>query len=271
MGYLYENSNAERFQHLCQSLLSSDYQALQCFPVGQPDGGRDGWDSESKTVLQVKFKRIDEDENAEWVIESLEKELPKIQRLASRGAEKYIIATNARGTAHQDAGRIDKVQKWIDENLPIPGICFWRDEIDRRLDRASPSLKLKYSELLSLEDGLEIALGAALGHDQQRQQDAIQAFIVNQFEADRTVKFKQVSLSNDLLDLFIDVPIGFPRRLTENPGKNSAAESARSYLSAVTRSNKRLFFDSSYGQEEDLVPSILDSVGVTVLEQPSSY
>ena len=261
MGYLYENSNAERFQHLCQSLLSSDYQALQCFPVGQPDGGRDGWDSESRTVLQVKFKRTDDEENAEWIIESLEKELPKIQKLASRGAEKYIIATNARGTAHQDAGRIDKVQKWLDENLPIPGICFWRDEIDRRLDKASASLKLKYSELLSLEDGLEIALGAALGNEHERQQDAIQAFIVNQFEADRTVKFKQVSLSNDLLDLFIDVPIGFSLRLTENPGKNSAAESARSYLSAMSRSDRRLLFNSSYGQEEVLVAGKGNSVG----------
>lgn len=250
MGYLYENSNPERFQHLCQSLLAVEFPKLQCFPIGQPDGGRDGWDPDTKTVLQVKFKRADEEENADWLIATLEKELPKILRLAERGAEIYIIATNARGTAHEDVGRIDKVQKWLDGNLPIPGTCFWRDEIDRRFDSAPAALKLKYSELLSLEDGMEVVLGALFGSNNVRQQDAIHAFIAGQFESDKTVKFKQVSLSNDLLDLFIDVPVGFPPKLLDRLGHGSSREDLRAFFSALTRSDRQFYFDGEGGARE---------------------
>ncbi|MFF2085449.1 NACHT domain-containing protein [Nocardia sp. NPDC058176] len=218
MGYLYENSNHERFQQLCQTLLVSEFPKLQCYPVGQPDGGRDGWDPESRTVLQVKFKRADDKEdNADWLLEALADEMPKVIQLANDGAEQYIIATNAKGTSHYGSGRYDKVQAWLDANFPIPAVCFWRDEIDRRLDLAPATLKLKYAEIVSLEDGIEVVFKSLLGDAQERRQDAVRAFIADQFEADRTVKFKQVSLSNDLLDLFIDVPVGWPRHFFDNP------------------------------------------------------
>ena len=41
MDYLYENLGPERFQQFCQALLAREYPKLQCFPVAQPDGGRD--------------------------------------------------------------------------------------------------------------------------------------------------------------------------------------------------------------------------------------
>ena len=221
MGYLYENTNDERFQHLCQSLFTIDFPTLQCLPVGQPDGGRDGLDPEADTVLQVKFKKIDEPENAEWMIAALEKEKPKIEKLISSGLHRYIIATNARGTAHLGGGRIDLVQQWLDSNLSIPAQTMWRDDIDRRLDRAPTNLKLKYSELLTLEDGLPIVLQQLWLPDQERQKDAIQAFVKMQYSADETVKFKQVGLSNDLLDLFIDVPVGLPQHYMDRLRKES--------------------------------------------------
>lgn len=233
MGYLYEHSNPERFQQFCQSLLLADFPKLQCFPVGQPDGGRDGWDPESKTVLQVKFKRADEKENADWLIAALELELPKIRRLAERGAESYIIATNAHGTAHEEVGRIDRVQRWLDDNLPIPGTCFWRDELDRRLDSAMVPLKLKYSELLSLEDGFEVVLSAVFGSSQERQQDAVRAFVAAQFESDKDVKFKQVNLSNDLLDLFVDVPAKLPPKLFNGSVHGSVGDGLKAFFSAL--------------------------------------
>lgn len=253
MGYLYENSNPERFQHLSQSLLTSDFPSLQCFPIGQPDGGRDGWDPDTRTVLQVKFKRADEEENADWIINALQGELPKINRLAEKGANKYILVTNARGTAHEGGGRIDRVQKWMNENLPIEGICFWRDEIDRRFDQASPSLKLKYSEILSFEDGLEIALSAVLGHDKERQKDTIRAFIDSQFKADQTVKFKQVSLSNNLLDLFIDVPLGIPQNNLRKQAKGSAKENLRAYLESISGVTSSKYLDSNLDQHKMLI------------------
>ncbi|MDV6211875.1 hypothetical protein R3Q08_26795 [Rhodococcus erythropolis] len=255
MGYLYENSNPERFQHFCQSLITLSLPELQCFPIGQPDGGRDGWDSNTKTVLQVKFKRADDDESVEWMLKTLEKELPKIRQLADRGAENYIMATNARGTAHLGSGRIDKVQEWLDTNLPIRGSCFWRDELDRRFDTAPTSLKLKYSELLSLEDGIEVVLGEVLGSQNERQQDALRSFIAAQFETDKTVKFKQVSLSNDLLDLFIDVPIGFPRKFFERAGRSSSAhrETLNKLIDAITGTDQTFISDREFGDREILI------------------
>ena len=41
MDYQYENLDSGRFQELCQSLLVKEYPNVQCFPIGQRDGGRD--------------------------------------------------------------------------------------------------------------------------------------------------------------------------------------------------------------------------------------
>jgi len=232
MGYLYENSGDERFQHLCQSLLVTDFPQFQCFPIGQPDGGRDGWDADSNTVLQVKFRRTDEDESAQWLIAALRAELPKIARLATQGATRYILATNARGTAHPGVGRIDLVQDWLDENVPIPAVVFWRDEIDRRFDTSPISLKLKYSEMLSLEDGLEVVIKSLLDDTGKRSSEVLRAFVATQFDADKTVKFRQVHLSNDLLDLFVDIPVHVPDGSLDFRGRASSAGAAQRRLLA---------------------------------------
>ena len=41
MDYPLENLGPERFQQFCQALLVKEYPRVQCFPVAQPDGGRD--------------------------------------------------------------------------------------------------------------------------------------------------------------------------------------------------------------------------------------
>src|SRR3954452_13785404 len=94
VSYRYESTSPERFQQFCQALLLPEYPGLQCFPVGQPDGGRDAWHEDSKTVLQVKFRRADEAESADWMIDALTKELPKIEALVAAGAQKYVMVTN---------------------------------------------------------------------------------------------------------------------------------------------------------------------------------
>jgi len=205
--YGYENTTPERFQEFCQALLMAEYQGLQCFPVGQPDGGRDAWHPDTRTVLQVKFRRNDEPESAAWMIETLEHELPKIKRLISLGATKYIMVTNARGTAHPDAGRIDLVQQWLTNNVSIPAQCLWRNDLDRRFDGAQSSLKFKYPEFLTGQDTIEYAIQMALGPNRERQMRTLKSFVATQFDADAKVKFKQVNLSNSLADLFVDIPI----------------------------------------------------------------
>lgn len=208
MTYHYENAGFERFQLFCQSLLLPEYPGLQCYPIGQPDGGRDAWHPEGKSVLQVKFKReTDSSEvNAEWMIRALEGEKPKIEKLAANGARFYLMVTNAAGTSHPGAGRIDKVQDWIDNNLPIPGQCLWRTELDARFQRAPSSLKFAYAEMLTGEDGIQLAVEGLFGPQRERQLRAIRAFLSGQYDDDELVKFKQVDLKNSLRDLFVDVP-----------------------------------------------------------------
>ena len=46
MDYPLENLGPERFQQFCQALLAKEYPDMQCFPVAQPDGGRDAGFSE---------------------------------------------------------------------------------------------------------------------------------------------------------------------------------------------------------------------------------
>lgn len=245
MGYLYEQSTPDRFQQMCQSLVKDDFPALQCYPIGQPDGGRDGWDPDTKTVLQVKHRKVEEEETSEWMIQTLQLEKPKIEKLAKRGATSYVMITNARGTAHLDSGRIDKVQKWLDENLPIPAQCLWRDDIDRRLDTAAPSIKIKYSELLKLSDGIDVLVERIIGSENHTRSDALRAFTATQFENDRTVKFKQLSFSSDLLDLFVDVPIGKSTEIAKQARRHLPNIESSDITSALNRENSNFYMDES--------------------------
>lgn len=213
MPYLFENLGPERFQQFCQALLVRDFPALQCFPVGQKDGGRDAVSrrvrsgERTSVVAQIKFRRSDEPESADWMIAALTNELPKIEELVRRGAEQYLMVTNARGTAHPDAGRIDRVQAWLDEHIAIPAQCLWRDDLERRLEGASADLKLAYPSVLSGEDALALIMKAQMGPDQDRINRALRAFVAEQFRRDEEVKFRQVELANSLLALFVDVPL----------------------------------------------------------------
>src|SRR5438270_583578 len=146
----YEALLDERFQMLCQSLLTIEYPGVQCMPIGMPDGGRDavvrGRHGKSTLVYQIKYTRdpaVVED-RAKWVIDVITKELPKIARLMENGAiEQYVIMTNMPGTSHLESGSIDKVQSFLDENSPVPSMCLWRHDLDTRLD-SNIQLKLRY-------------------------------------------------------------------------------------------------------------------------------
>ena len=220
-GYLFEETDPERFQQLVQSLLLKDYPRLQCFPVAQSDGGRDGQvrgdDLKGDTIVQVKFKRRDEpsEDIAAWMISSLEGELPKIERLIENGASEYVMVTNARGTAHLGGGSIDRVQAWLDANISVRSQCLWRDDLDRRLE-ANPSILWRYPEVLTGAQGIKIAMDTMLTASKERQSRAINAFLGAQYDRDSTVRFKQVDLKNDLLSLFIDVRAVPSERIRRN-------------------------------------------------------
>jgi hypothetical protein len=218
MDYPLENLTPEKFQQLCQALVGRDNTGLRAFPVAQPDGGRDalvyppGGNGKSFVIFQVKFVREPERtvDPHKWLLRILEEELPKIQAQIPKGAREYVLVTNVRGTAHPEAGSIDRAQQLFAELLSIPGKCWWRDDINRRLDSAW-DLKWIYPEIMTGPDLIRSIVESGLAEHQSRRSSAIRAFLTEQFELDRQVKFKQVELQNDLLDLFIDVPIGEPR------------------------------------------------------------
>jgi hypothetical protein len=208
----FENLGADRFQQLVQSILKSAFPRTTCFPVGQPDGGRDATDKSTSDddgfiVYQVKYSKhpSDIDDLPKWLLDKFAGEKQKIVELIARGATEYILVTNASGSAHLDAGSIDKILSSLRGELKIPVHCWWRDDLNRRLD-SEWNIKLRYPEILSGHDFFRILLETTKGQDQTRRWNALKAFLADQYEEDVDVKFKQIELHNKLLDLFIDLP-----------------------------------------------------------------
>ena len=257
MKYPLENLGHERFQELCQALLTSTFPTAQCFPVGEADGGRDATSISTATrptefiVYQVKFVRrpLAENNPRKWLADVLKAEIPKVAKLIPKGATKYYLLTNIQGSGALDSGSIDTIDKLLNTNVGVPAQCWWRDDIERRLDNAW-NIKWEYPEVLSNHDFLRIILEHDSSGTTERRASAIQTFLRDQFEEDKEVRFKQVELKNELLDLFIDVPInlrqyigprGFrPRelgplfRIADSLSINSPGPSAQSALSCAT-------------------------------------
>ncbi|MBB5157588.1 NACHT domain-containing protein [Saccharopolyspora phatthalungensis] len=223
--YDYESLGADAFHQLCQALLVAHNPNVQCFPVGMPDGGRDASAPRGRVadaiVYQVKFRKptpnklANPDEIANWVISALEGEIEKVQELASKGAEQYVLLTNAQCSSHPDSGTRDRVQAWLSEKMPIPAQVWWRDDLDRRLDPET-EIKRTYgfireitglAELLGLRDpGADDKTLIKIARGDQRV-SALMKCMAHQYERDRVVKFKQAELEPQLLDVFIDVPL----------------------------------------------------------------
>ncbi|WP_300459898.1 hypothetical protein [Desulfobacula sp.] len=214
MDYLYENLGDEQFQEFCHCLLSNEFENMQAFPVGQPDGGRDSiayvFDSSKREfiVFQVKYVRNPKQERDihKWLVATIEGEITKIKRLIERGAKSYYLITNVKGTAHLDVGAIDKLQKILDDNIDIPSFCWWRDDLSRKIE-TNPLIKWSFPQILSGQDILNSILFENITKAKERRQSVIQAYLADQYEMDNEVKFKQIELQNRLLDLFVDVPI----------------------------------------------------------------
>lgn len=214
MQYDYERFTPDRFQEFCQALLVKEFDSVQCFPVGQGDGGRDALGSsptDGTIVFQVKFKRDRQkgDDPFALIKSSIDKELPKIKRLVARGAQRYVIMTNLGGSSALDVGSMDKAQKYLEHLLPVPGQVWWRPDLDARLNNAY-DLKWVFSEILTSGDMLRMLIEEGLGENPKKRMLAINAYLTAQYAADEYVKFKQADLqASDLLSLFIDVPISF--------------------------------------------------------------
>lgn len=220
MDYIFENLGEDRFQELCQSLLIKEFPNVQCFPIRQPDGGRDAVSylatpvrAEKKetpfNVFQVKYVRrpLAEREPHKWLIKVLEHETPKLSALIPKGAKAYYLLTNLPGTAHPDVGAIDQINRILAgafQGSKVESYCWWRDDLNRRMDNAY-DLKWVYPEIMGGTDLLRLIIETGLSEHKERRGSAIRAFVRKQYIDDEDVRFKQIELHNKLLDLFVDV------------------------------------------------------------------
>jgi hypothetical protein len=214
MNYFFEMISDTRFQELCQSLLIKQFPKMQCLPVDQPDGGRDAFvrrpNKKAKGLIAFQVKWVNDPlskDSREFISEVIEKEKHKVRKLIERGATEYYLLTNVRGTSHLDAGSIDKVEKRLTETFGIESYCWWRDDLERRLD-SNPEVKWSFPDILRATDAI---LPLLLGNSEPSRSrwNAIKSFLATQYANDFKLKFKQVELDKNIVDLFVDVPIQF--------------------------------------------------------------
>ncbi len=152
MAYHYERCGAERFRLLCSAVLAPDHPGIVAVTHGATVLARQGLERSPAVpgmpCAHVVFSPAPAvDGSAEWVIAALELELPRI-RDAARRASRYIVVTNASRPKPEALHGPGSVQEWLAENCPIPAICLWREDLDRRLDWGAPAIKLAYPEIL---------------------------------------------------------------------------------------------------------------------------
>lgn len=209
MDYQFENLGPDRFQQLVQALLARAYPEMACFPVGQPDGGRDAV-SRNRTglsVYQVKYTANagSVPDPVTWIVSAARSETKRIGDLVSRGANRYHLVTNVSGSGALDVGQRDRLDRELRSLIPVPAEVWWREDVARRLDDAW-DCKWAYAEIMTTTDLLRLVLELS-GEDASRRRNAITTFLIDQHARDEEVRFKQVELQNRLLDLYVDLPV----------------------------------------------------------------
>ncbi len=244
MDYPLEALGPDRFQRLCQALLAREFPGVRCFPVGQADGGRDVVAPSADAVgafivYQIKFTRdaLLVTDPHKWVLRALDDEKHKIPKLVSKGASRYVVITNVRGTGPLERGSIDKADSILSEATNVPTSCWWRDDIERRLDN-DWNLKWSYPDLLTGTDLVRYFIEQRLREHEERRSAALRTFLADQYASDREVKFRQVELQNDLFSLYVDVPVA-PLNIHAQQEKTPRHVRAYYHLRSRIKSEKR--------------------------------
>jgi hypothetical protein len=150
----------------------------------------------------------------------------------------YYLITNIAGTAHPRVGSIDRINDYLTSALEIESYCWWRDDLDRRLD-AHSSVKWSYPEVLKATDLLEALISGMLGEDEERRRAAIRAYMTAQYEDDEELKFKQVELRSTMTSLFVDLPMTVTRETNDRLTPNE-------FRSRIMRRHARYYLDGYY-------------------------
>lgn len=252
MDYLYENLGDERFQEFCNCLVAKEFPDSQSFPVGQPDGGRDSlvyfMNSTKKEfiVFQVKFVRNPNSipDVHKWLTEIIADEAPKIDKLIPRGAKKFYLLTNVKGTAHLEAGSKDKVNKILESKIKIPSVCWWRDDLSRLFEK-DPIFKWSFPEIINGQDILNSILFQNINENKERRESVIKAYLADQYSTDNKVKFRQIDLENRLFDLFTDVPIRIRKYNEKNKNLKRTLNQFENYHKKIINLDDHFLFEES--------------------------
>lgn len=247
--YLYERLTDKRFQELCGALLVHISPNVTCYPVGQADGGRDAVHknpTNGDVIYQVKWTSKPLRDPVGWLDSAIKQEAENIKQLVKDGATQYYLLTSVAGTSARGRGTMDKLDQRLADHgktFGVPMQCWWRADIDARVDSAPTSLKWTYQEMLAGVDAVRYVIEADdIDAKDQELRALLLKLLSTQWVDDAKVKFKQVELdSHFLADLFIDVEavrIGEARRTLEVSPVSRPAEAlggAAAYLLVVRR------------------------------------
>ncbi|NJC63430.1 hypothetical protein HC028_02730 [Planosporangium flavigriseum] len=190
-------------------------------------------------VFQVKFAKapVSIDDPVKWLKRAIDGELEKLEKLVVRGMQQYVLITNLSATAHLDTGRVDLIQEYLRVKAPVDAICWWREDLDRRLESAY-DLKLRYPATLNGSDLLRLIWETvAAGDSAGRRHAAINAYLGHHHKLDSTIRFKQVELvSKSLFELYVDVPA---RVVQTSTREGSIGESEFNWRRLAARAARR--------------------------------
>ncbi|MEJ2852300.1 MULTISPECIES: NACHT domain-containing protein [unclassified Saccharothrix] len=211
--YLYERLEEKGFQRLCSALLAHVFPDVTCMPVGQADGGRDAvrpHPDGGTIVYQVKWSATPERDPVAWLTTAIRGEADNIRALVARGAKRYILLTSVAGTGPLDRGTMDRLDKLLvgfSTEFGVDMACWWRADLDARVDAAPESLRWAFADMLAGWDLIRYMLQAPEREVRElKLRDLLMKVVAAQWDEDAKVKFKQVDLnSHALADLYVDV------------------------------------------------------------------
>ncbi|MET9019210.1 hypothetical protein ABZV93_04420 [Actinopolymorpha sp. NPDC004070] len=112
-------------------------------------------------VYQVKWTSKPLRNPVAWLDATVRREADNIRRLVELGATEYYLLTSVAGTAALNRGTMDKLSERLlvhSEIFGIPIRCWWRADIDARVDCAPRELKWAYQDMLAGVDAVGLQL-----------------------------------------------------------------------------------------------------------------
>lgn len=281
MAYRYEDLGDDDFQRMCGALLVHLDQSVQLPPLGQTDGGFDGYrrtPGETVKILghQVKWTGHPErvKDPVKWLLAELKGERDKIEKMVQGGTAAYLMITNVKATAKPVVGRMDRADEAIVEfgkELGIRILVWWRGDLDARLDSAPAELKFSYPNMLVGADAMRALLADALdGKRVTEQATLLRLAARTQWDADQVVGFRQGRLEGvPLDDLFIDVTASRTYNLGQDPRERNEPQGALKLLMSA-RAPQRVMLYGAPGQGKSTLVQKLCQEYRRLLRDPPS-